>query len=98
MNKPHGKKTSQRKVRFGDRVITTRGLMPNFWGDLYHNSLTISWTRFFAFAALAFLTINTVFAGILVLTAFALALDGVVSVIEKRLLVWRPAQGETEPL
>jgi inward rectifier potassium channel len=63
VNKPHGKKTSQRKVRFGDRVITTRGLMPNFWGDLYHNSLTISWTRFFAFAALAFLTINTVFAG-----------------------------------
>jgi NitT/TauT family transport system permease protein len=42
--------------------------------------------------------INTVFAGILVLTAFALALDGLVSVAEKRLLVWRPAQGETEPL
>jgi NitT/TauT family transport system permease protein len=42
--------------------------------------------------------INTVFAGILVLTAFALALDAVVTVVEKRLLVWRPAQGETEPL
>src|ERR1035437_8927375 len=42
--------------------------------------------------------INTVFAGILVLTAFALALDAVVTAIEKRLLVWRPAQGETEPL
>ena len=42
--------------------------------------------------------INTVFAGILVLTAFALALDAVVSVLESRLLVWRPAQGETEPL
>jgi len=42
--------------------------------------------------------INTVFAGILVLTAFALALDAVVSVAEARLLVWRPAQGETEPL
>jgi NitT/TauT family transport system permease protein len=42
--------------------------------------------------------INTVFAGILVLTAFALALDGLVSVAEKRLLVWRPTQGETEPL
>jgi ABC-type nitrate/sulfonate/bicarbonate transport system substrate-binding protein len=40
--------------------------------------------------------INTVFAGILVLTAFALALDGLVTVAEKRLLVWRPAQGETE--
>ena len=42
--------------------------------------------------------INTVFAGILVLTAFALVLDGLVSVAEKRLLVWRPAAGETEPL
>ncbi|MGP1678353.1 MAG: ABC transporter permease [Burkholderiales bacterium] len=40
--------------------------------------------------------INTVFAGILVLTAFALALDAVVGVIEKRLLVWRPSAGETE--
>jgi inward rectifier potassium channel len=59
---PSRKKRIQRKVRFGDRVVTTRGLVPNFWGDLYHTSLTISWTRFFAFAALAFLTINTVFA------------------------------------
>jgi NitT/TauT family transport system permease protein len=42
--------------------------------------------------------INTVFAGILVLTAFALALDAIVTLAERRLLVWRPAQGETEPL
>ena len=42
--------------------------------------------------------INTVFAGILVLTAFALALDAMVTLAEKRLLVWRPTQGETEPL
>jgi NitT/TauT family transport system permease protein len=35
--------------------------------------------------------INTVFAGIVVLTIFALILDGVVSVLEKRLLKWRPA-------
>ena len=42
--------------------------------------------------------INTVFAGILVLTAFALALDAVVTIAENRLLVWRPDQGETEPL
>ncbi len=40
--------------------------------------------------------INTVFAGILVLTAFALALDAVVGLVEKRLLVWRPSAGETE--
>jgi NitT/TauT family transport system permease protein len=42
--------------------------------------------------------INTVFAGILVLTAFALALDFFVGQVEKRLLVWRPAQSETEQL
>ncbi len=40
--------------------------------------------------------IDTVFAGILVLTGFALALDALVSVVEKRLLVWRPSAGETE--
>ncbi|HEX6003355.1 MAG TPA: ABC transporter permease [Burkholderiales bacterium] len=42
--------------------------------------------------------INSVFAGILVLTAFALALDALVTLAERRLLVWRPAQSETEPL
>ncbi|MBL0142108.1 MAG: ABC transporter permease [Betaproteobacteria bacterium] len=41
--------------------------------------------------------INTVYAGILVLTIFALVLDFAVSFAEKRLLVWRPTQGETEP-
>ncbi|MCW7538202.1 ABC transporter permease [Aquabacterium sp. A7-Y] len=34
--------------------------------------------------------INTVFAGIVLLTVFALALDAAVSVIERRLLVWHP--------
>src|ERR1700751_2673402 len=42
--------------------------------------------------------INTVFAGILVLTAFALVLDFAVGEAEKRLLVWRPTQSETEQL
>lgn len=42
--------------------------------------------------------INTVFAGILVLTAFALVLDEVVTVVERRLLVWQPRSGETERL
>lgn len=40
--------------------------------------------------------INTVFAGILVLTAFALLLDWLVSFVEKRLMVWQPRSGETE--
>ena len=40
--------------------------------------------------------INTVFAGILLLTAFALVLDGVVGLVERRLMVWQPRAGETE--
>ena len=42
--------------------------------------------------------INTVMAGILVLTVFALVLDGIVGVIEKRLMTWQPKAGETEKL
>jgi NitT/TauT family transport system permease protein len=42
--------------------------------------------------------INTVFAGILVLTAFALVLDWAVGAIEKRLMKWQPKTGETEKL
>ena len=42
--------------------------------------------------------INTVIAGIVVLTFCALILDALVSLIEKRLLTWQPKQGETEKL
>jgi NitT/TauT family transport system permease protein len=42
--------------------------------------------------------VNTVFAGIAVLTAFALMLDGIVSKLEKRLMKWQPRTGETEKL
>jgi NitT/TauT family transport system permease protein len=42
--------------------------------------------------------INSVFAGILVLTAFALLLDSGVSLAERRLMVWQPRAGETERL
>ena len=42
--------------------------------------------------------INTVMAGILVLTVFALALDGLVGRLEKRLMKWQPRAGETERL
>ncbi len=42
--------------------------------------------------------INTVMAGILVLTAFALVLDAAVGRIEKRLMKWQPKAGETEKL
>src|SRR3989454_7108910 len=42
--------------------------------------------------------IDTVFAGILVLTVFALALDAAVGRIEQRLMKWQPKAGETEKL
>ena len=42
--------------------------------------------------------INTVMAGILVLTVFALVLDGAVGRIERRLMKWQPRSGESEKL
>ena len=42
--------------------------------------------------------INTVMAGILVLTAFALLLDAAVGWGERRLMKWQPKSGETEKL
>jgi NitT/TauT family transport system permease protein len=42
--------------------------------------------------------INTVMAGILVLTAFALVLDWVVGRVERHLMRWQPRAGETEKL
>ena len=42
--------------------------------------------------------INTVFAGILVLTAFALVLDGIVTLVEQRLMVWQPRHGGADRL
>jgi len=42
--------------------------------------------------------INTVMAGILVLTVFALFIDTLVGLIERRLMKWQPQAGETEKL
>ena len=42
--------------------------------------------------------INTVVAGIIVLTVFALLLDLLVSLTEKYFLTWKPTSGETEKL
>jgi len=44
------------------------------------------------------LDVNTVFAGIVVLTVFALVLDYLVGLAENRLLKWRPRSGETEKI
>jgi NitT/TauT family transport system permease protein len=42
--------------------------------------------------------VNTVFAGIIVLTACALLLDMLVGVVERRLMKWQPRGNETEKL
>ena len=42
--------------------------------------------------------VNTVFAGIVVLTLCALLLDGIVGRLERRLMKWQPRQGESEKL
>ena len=42
--------------------------------------------------------INTVMAGILVLTVFALGLDAIVGLVEKSLMKWQPRAGESERL
>ena len=42
--------------------------------------------------------VNTVFAGIVVLTAFALVLDGIVGRVERKRMKWQPRAGETEKL
>ena len=42
--------------------------------------------------------VNTVFAGIVVLTLCALLMDGLVGRIERRLMKWQPKAGETEKL
>jgi NitT/TauT family transport system permease protein len=42
--------------------------------------------------------IDTVFAGIVVLTVFALLLDHAVTRVERRLMVWQPRGGETESI
>src|SRR4051794_33072315 len=59
--RPPTRRTTTRKVRFGARDFLARGSERNFWGDLYHTSLTISWLQFFAFAALVFLKIHPVY-------------------------------------
>jgi len=43
-----------------------------------------------------FFDMNTVVAGIVLLTVFALMLDWLVGIAERRLMVWQPRSGETE--
>ncbi len=53
-----------KKIRIGDREFLARGLKPTLFGDLFHNSMRVSWPVFFAGFAVYFLTIDLVFASL----------------------------------
>jgi inward rectifier potassium channel len=58
----HHFKDKAQKIRVADREFLARGLQPTFFGDLFHQSMRISWPLFFAGFAVYFLTMNLLFA------------------------------------
>lgn len=54
----------QNTARLGDREIITHGLQKQFWSDLYHRCMTVTWPVFFLLIGLAFLVLNAFFAGL----------------------------------
>ncbi len=58
-------KTKPAKVRhhtIEGRTIASHGYESDVWQDFYHLCLTASWPKFFASAALGFITLNVIFA------------------------------------
>jgi inward rectifier potassium channel len=64
--RPEGKSKEPKShlVIIGDREIETRGLIPGFWTDLYHRSMTVSWPVFFGSAAVIFIVLNAIYASL----------------------------------
>ncbi|MGA8173009.1 MAG: ion channel [Methylocystis sp.] len=58
-----------KRVQIGERQVLVEGLPRNFWTDLYHYAMTARWPAFFLALALAFTTVNLVFAGFYTLAA-----------------------------
>jgi inward rectifier potassium channel len=59
----HGRRGARPRVRrIGGRRIIAEGLEGNFWKDVYHNAMTVSWPVFVAALAAAFVALNFVFA------------------------------------
>jgi len=56
------RKGGRHLIGISGREIETRGLADNFWTDLYHRSMTVSWPTFFGTAAAIFIALNAVFA------------------------------------
>ena len=53
-----------RRVNLGGREVESYGLQADFWSDISHRCLTVSWPVFFTGATLAFLSLNCIFATI----------------------------------
>jgi inward rectifier potassium channel len=51
-----------RILRLGGREIIAEGLQLNFWADISHRSMTVSWPAFISGAALVFVAFNAIFA------------------------------------
>lgn len=52
----------ERVLGVAGRRVITQGVRRNFWGDLYHNSMTASWPAFIAASAALFVASNLAFA------------------------------------
>ncbi|MBV8565151.1 MAG: potassium transporter [Methylobacteriaceae bacterium] len=51
-----------RTLNIGPRPVLSVGLTNNFWNDLYHQSMTVSWPLFLAGAAVVFFLLNATYA------------------------------------
>jgi inward rectifier potassium channel len=49
------------RMRFGGREVTTQGIAPAVFQDLYHHFMTVSWPRLFATIAALFLSFDFLF-------------------------------------
>jgi inward rectifier potassium channel len=70
---PTRRKSRPHRVSIGDRVIITHGLPRQFWQDIYHICMTMTWPVFFGALASLFLFLNAVFACIYMLGDNAIA-------------------------
>lgn len=57
----------RRKIVVGRQPVYATGLSNNWWADLYHNAMMVSWLGFLGATALAFVGINALFASIYLL-------------------------------
>jgi inward rectifier potassium channel len=58
----HPKRDRARSIKIGDREFIARGIDSSFYSDAFHNSMVVTWPKFFLSFAVYFLTMNLLFA------------------------------------